>query len=114
MKHRAGFVTNSSSSSFVLAVRVGAEEKDIRAAVELRELEIQSIVSEYANYCDEKDITLEQAKIDLVARILAIANNSPRLDNWNVCAMDVSNEGDVVDMIFYELSGLDSDAVKML
>ena len=113
MKHRRGFVTNSSSSSFVLAVRNGATESDIAAAIDGINDKIAAIVSDYRD-CTEEEISLEEAKQELVQRIFNIAQNSPLLDNWKVCSVDGYNDGDICEAIFYELDGFQSENVKIL
>jgi hypothetical protein len=122
MKIRQGFVSNSSSSSFIIATRKGADQSLIKD--ELLEKYHESLErfleSEDFGYCyDTEDIkTVEDLAARLAARMAHFGNNDLILDDWRVGSQEIYSEDcDAADMFLYmhgyELNRKVNDSFKM-
>lgn len=115
MKIRKDFVTNSSSSSFVVAKKNGCEKNELesfinencRERVENLLCEIRYIddVPEHIEIAwenEEIDKAIDYAVKEIVDGLFSIANGGMDLDNWKVSAIEVNNEdGDLTDSFLY-------------
>ncbi len=115
MKIRIGFVSNSSSSSFVLAIKKDAKFQDVYAVVKKN----REYIKDLFEHCEPKDfyeieeeaidpdnITLEQG-LDIAEKIIAkdlfnSVKGGMELGDWLVWAGEASNEeSDLVSNLIY-------------
>jgi len=108
-KHRLSFVTNSSSSSFVIAIRNDATNDDIRQELMKQENNIKRSIDDY----DTEGLLFDKYIDEVIKRINGTATYGIKLDNWNVGSEEFTNEDDTVDNIIYCLGAIDSEKVKV-
>ena len=116
MKYRQGFVTNSSSSSFILARKDKVNKETLLELIKKQKDAIDEIISCY-EYIEDLDIEITQAiekgdkdkAFDLIAeqvlRKFLNFNSDLTLDNWKVAGGEVSNESDTLFDLFVYHSG---------
>lgn len=112
MKVRGGFVTNSSSSSFVIAKKEGCSTKDIQDILFMYRNEIVKILEDwYERELDDDEIQVEMENI--LSR-LDYSKADIRLGEWDVTSQTFSNDCDAADSVIYELGfKFNSDNFKM-
>lgn len=81
MKLRRGFVTNSSSSSFVIAVRDGMSKEDIR-----KELEQMIPEEKLDNFCKDWEESKESVLDEMVYILKTRSDYGMKLNGFNVGA----------------------------
>ena len=94
MKVRSGFVSNSSSSSFIIAIRSNVTDEDINAFVEKATENIKNFIEDMDYKSDCVDEIVEETKQELRNEIMfALMDSSGLLlENWKVFANEYSNE----------------------
>lgn len=109
MKIRQSFVTNSSSSSFVIAVRKGITEADLKKELTKHKKEIKSILDDWNP--DELSVT---SAIQQVAEELHCQSRyGLELDDWNVAATEYSSENGGIDYVIYSMPYINSENLKL-
>ena len=130
MKIRRGFVTNSSSSSFIIA-RKGNVDK-MRLGYELlNQTALNDIVNDFMKDTDSieyfelsqkvknliKNKDFDGVKKQLVKEFVdELVQKSPdmKLDNWEISIGEASNETDnLLDFFIYELCSIDLEDFKI-
>jgi hypothetical protein len=99
MKIRSGFVSNSSSSSFIIAVKKNATEEDIKNAFYEMKSSVQSFLNDNGQYLTNIEVDnmdMEdaiEAFIQLCAdEVLDYQRKGIELDTWKVSCDEFSNE----------------------
>ena len=139
MKVRSSFVTNSSSSSFILALKKDTNENELRKDVEEiykknkknivnsfkedleyynSDFEGNSRLVEYFKEKDEENFDKEMVKY-LTENFLNIFQNSwsgkKYLDSWQVESEEFSNEDEFFGALMYnEINRFDGDVLKIM
>lgn len=130
MKIRRGFVTNSSSSSFIIA-RKGNVDK-MRLGYELlNQTALNNIVNDFMKDTDSieyfelsqkvknliKNKDFDGVKKQLVKEFvdeLVQRSSDMKLDDWDISIGDASNETDnLLDFFIYELCSIDLEDFKI-
>lgn len=109
MKIKTDFITNSSSSSFIVAIRDAGNKKGVLALLQ-KELENYGYLEEMMDSLDI-DNTPELARevLDYL-----FSNNSLKLEGWTVSALDVSSDGGAIEQFIYSgLGGTDEEDIKI-
>lgn len=101
MKVRSDFVTNSSSSSYIIAKHKDIRQQDIEKFIDDNIKQFASIV-EQNNEWYKENTTLDEAKKEVVDRIMSM-DSDMEIDNWKISGGEASNEsGNIIDMFLYE------------
>ncbi len=130
MKIRTGFVSNSSSSSFVLAIKNDIDKDYIVKELLKNYDKLVKFIYNDLEYCDPNfenemdEFEYEEDAVDFIAdkiaeNILSYFNNKYskpiQLDNWKVTAEEFGTEGsdNLSSLYFYNHGNLNSDNIKI-
>ena len=102
MKVRKDYVTNSSSSSYVIAKKDDCTVDEIKSALNTLRGDIKRTLKDYVEDYDDKGI---DDFIDETARRLFSTANGLRLDDWLVAATTFDNESEAYEGFLYEFGG---------
>lgn len=92
MKVRTGFVSNSSSSSFIIAVKTNATEEDVRNSLDERFSEFERYFGMYGEYMEVS--SAKELLDECVSEIMTYQRKGIELDSWRVSAEEFSDEGE--------------------
>lgn len=106
MKIRTDYVTNSSSSSFVIARHHTYTDNKLRANIERHKKDIENILKEYG--CGESYEELVENIIDI------IPEEAINLGEWSITGCEVSNDYTNAALFLYQhLKELEEDGFKV-
>lgn len=129
MKIRTGFVSNSSSSSFVLAIRNDCTIENIKNEILKDKESLITFVKDNLEYVDlEEDDNLKTLEGDMLYDAIAtriakdIFNNfnytCMKLENWKISAAEWGTEGDddLLGLYFYGVGreNIDTEKIKIV
>jgi hypothetical protein len=118
LKIRLDLVTNSSSSSYIIAKHKDCTREDIAKSLNTA---IDDFINCDAEYCyDFEDLldenSKEQAKELFKSKIINEINDlSPdlKLDNWDISATEGSNDGGALSCFLYSSGYIDDEKLKI-
>jgi len=115
MKLRIDFITNSSSSSFVLAFRKDVTINEIKEVIlSTNEKEVTETIKDWKTWSDGEERSVNLILQSLAKRLLNLKGYGIELDNWDVVAGEFSSEDDLEDYLVYNcLSNIDSVKFKI-
>jgi hypothetical protein len=112
MKIRNDFVTNSSSSSFIIALHKDAIYNDILEVIKKHEANIRNSLDEVGE--DGDDDYVNSVIEDVASMLFRKKNNGMALGEWIVSSETYSSEGEIEDWIMYSaLCTVDSNKLKV-
>jgi hypothetical protein len=116
MKIREGFVSNSSSASFVIAIRKDCTLEDFKSYCSK---DIKLFIDQYREYIDTEDIPLDQSTQDYITnRLYNLFKNEKygivNLDNWLAYSRNISSEDTgLFDLFLYSVAALNYEKLKI-
>jgi len=117
MKIRADFVTNSSSSSFIVAKRNDCTREDVEALLKDR---VQEFIKSDAEYCYDYEEMVEQHGKRKATKLMAdkiidgiYDMGSMKLDNWTAESVEASSDGGLLEAFIYNKGYVDGEKLKI-
>jgi len=110
LKIRQGFVTNSSSSSYIIAMKDNISLGQVKEYVNLMYESAKNDLDYYIENLDEDEI--KDVISDVATGLFNEAISGMKLDSWRVSAGQCSNEDDFDGALLYYAHDMNTDDFK--
>jgi hypothetical protein len=125
LKYRLDHITNSSSASFVVAIKKGTSQEEIEKVVESQRKVIEEQLNDFLSWgeyteeeCEKYGFTLEHFMNELVSYFTLIAKGAEgsSLDQtWQLDCFESSTEDEpTIYSMFHYMNIKDSDDIKVI
>lgn len=112
MKIRTDYVTNSSSSSFIVAKHNDLTAEELKKIIEDNDGVIKIILKEYNQYASKK-VSLKNAKEEILSELIHIGS-SMKIGDWELACGEANGEdGGIFDLFMYNISNIDTEHFKI-
>jgi hypothetical protein len=116
MKVRTDYVTNSSSSNFIIAIHDDATDQDVMNLFDLNDIKefLEDYYSYDSYYKDDEEYSPENVLKTVVDIIMEADDRGIKIGQWSVYADRFSNEDEPAYAYIYDRTGnINTDKVKI-